>query len=194
MYTYLPYTTYLRMLALKKKHICCLQIAEIKKKNQQVERVLRKLQYTDNDKNKAKKPIVKKRKTKRRKKSGSKKRGPERGCKTNACPLSNETIEKLIAANDNKSYIFSHTHTFYIRSQTHTHTHFIFTPHISFMCRYSEELRSKLQVSRQQVYKYIKRIKAKQPARVGPTGRPWNIAMVVLTFTSVSEHTLCSML
>ena len=44
------------------------------------------------------------------------------------------------------------------------------------MSRYSDELRSKLQVSRQQVYKYINRIKAKQPARVGPPGRQWNIA------------------
>ena len=49
--------------------------------------------------------------------------------------------------------------------------------HASFIwCRYSEELRAKLGVSKVMTYRYIKRIKAKKtPRKGGGGGRQWKV-------------------
>ena len=51
----------------------------------------------------------------------------------------------------------------------------IFLSVVCTRCRYSEELRAKLGVSRAMVYNYIKRIKEKKPPRQGKRGGQWKV-------------------
>ena len=58
-----------------------------------------------------------------------------------------------------------------------------------YQCRYSEDLRKKLGVSRSMLYNYLKRIKAGNLPRKGPSGGQWKIDPVVEKLLGEATHT-----